>query len=331
MPGAADAEHLAGLIGPAPLARFEACLSALGCGADDALGLAVSGGSDSSALLLLVAAARPGRVFAATVDHGLRSESAAEAAGVAGLCARLGVPHATLRVTVEPQRGGLQAAAREVRYDALNGWCPAPWLLTAHQRDDVAESLLMRIARGSGVRGLARMAEHVRLRAGLAMLRPLLDWSRAELLGICAAAGVDPADDPSNQDPRFDRTRARQLLARTAWLEPERLARAAANLADADAALDYYFELAWSERIATDEPDLLAIDAEKLPHDTRRRIAARAIEWIGGLEPPREGLETFLARLGTGDHATLAGVHAHPGPPWRFTPAPPRREIASAR
>jgi tRNA(Ile)-lysidine synthase len=324
MPSAlADRPHA---LHPEIVARFAERLTELGCGEGDEIAVAVSGGPDSVALLLLAEAARPGRVCAATIDHGLRAEAAEEARAVAALCARLGVPHTTLAIEVTRVSGGLQAAAREARYEALGTWCPAPWLLTGHQRDDVAEAVLMRLARGSGVRGLARMHDLYELGGGRPVLvRPLLDWSRAELLAICAEAGVQPGEDPSNADPRFDRTRARQLLARTPWLNPDRLARAADNLADADMALQWFADREWQARVDEDaDRTVLTVDAEGLPHDTRRRFVERALLSLATSVPVAK-LETMLDLLAEGRPATLAGVKAEPGPPWRFTLAPPRR------
>ncbi|WP_245653923.1 tRNA lysidine(34) synthetase TilS, partial [Novosphingobium rosa] len=124
------------------------------------LGLAVSGGPDSLALLLIAHAALPGRVAAATVDHGLRPESAAEAAEVARICALLDVPHATLEVSVED--GNVQAQARDARYAALAAWTEQEGLCalaTAHHADDQVETLVMRLNRASGVSGLAGVRE----------------------------------------------------------------------------------------------------------------------------------------------------------------------------
>ena len=330
MPNAA-AEAVDGL-DPDDVARFAGRLAELGCGFEDALGIAVSGGGDSVALLLLAIAARPGKVSAATVDHGLRADAADEARAVAALCDGLGVPHSILPVEVAKARGGVQAAARAARYEALGRWCPAPWLLTGHQRDDVAEAMLMRLSRGSGVRGLARMHDIWELGPKRAvLLRPLLDWSRAELLAICVAAGVQPADDPSNGDPRFDRARARRLLARTPWLAADRLARSADNLADADMALDWFAEREWALRVDEGaDAGALMVDAEGLPHETRRRFVERALRSFG-TRVAVEKIETMLELLTRGRAATLAGIKAEPGPPWRFSPAPPRREITSVR
>jgi tRNA(Ile)-lysidine synthase len=200
------------------------------------IGLAVSGGPDSMALLLLAHAALPGMVEAATVDHGLRPESADEAALVARVCARLGVPHATLVVEVAP--GNLQDRARAARYDALGGWAEQRGLealLTAHQLDDQAETLLMRLNRGSGLRGLAGIRARTSIAGHTsALLRPLLGWRRDELHAVVADAGLTAAADPSNADDRFDRVRIRLALAGANWIAVPGLARSAALLGEAE-------------------------------------------------------------------------------------------------
>ncbi|HNJ46834.1 MAG TPA: tRNA lysidine(34) synthetase TilS, partial [Novosphingobium sp.] len=168
-------------------ARFSADLAALWPG-EGRLGLAVSGGPDSLALLLLAHAAMPERIAAATVDHGLRVEAADEAAMVARLCGELGVPHATLRVTVD--EGNVQSNARTARYAALADWMERDGLgalATAHHADDQAETLLMRLARGSGLDGLAAMPGVTHL-AGVKLVRPLLGVPKARLLATLSEA-----------------------------------------------------------------------------------------------------------------------------------------------
>src|ERR1700712_1015430 len=138
-------------------ARFRADLEALTGGTPERLGLAVSGGPDSLALLLLAHAAYPGQVHAATVDHGLRPEGAAEAAFVAGICGALDIRHATLRAEMR-ETSNIQAAARARRYALLKAWIGeigALFLATAHHLDDQAETLVMRLSRGSGLSGLS--------------------------------------------------------------------------------------------------------------------------------------------------------------------------------
>ena len=203
--------------------------------AEAKLGVAVSGGPDSTALLLLAAEALPGRIEAATVDHRLRPENAAEAAAVARICAAMGVPHAILPVDVA--MGNLQAEARRARYTALAGWADSHGLAaiaTAHHADDQAETLLQRLNRASGVAGLAgTRARGVVPGTNLPLLRPLLGWRRMNLAAVVVDAGVTVFDDPSNRDDRFDRARLRKAMAGADWLAVAAIAQSAAHLADA--------------------------------------------------------------------------------------------------
>lgn len=308
--------------------RFAADLAALGLPADAPLAVAVSGGPDSLALLLLATADRAPLVTALTVDHGLRPESAAEAAQVARTAATLGVPHRTLSWEGPKPAADLQSAARAARYTLLAAACAdtgAGWLLTAHHADDQAETLLLRLARGSGLSGLAGTRALRPLALGVTLARPLLGWRKAELVALCEAAGLTPAADPSNEDPRFDRTRARALLAAAPWLDAPRLAAAAAHLADAEAALAWTADRAWDGR-ASRGGDALTLDAADLPRELRFRLLARAVIALTTSEAP-DGPELahLLAALDSGRPATLAGLAFVPGPPWRITPAPPRR------
>ncbi|HEV2748240.1 MAG TPA: tRNA lysidine(34) synthetase TilS [Allosphingosinicella sp.] len=320
---------------PDQLARFARDLEAL-TGMPERLGLAVSGGPDSLALLLLAAAALPGRVEAATVDHGLRAESAVEALHAADICARLGCPHAVLAVAVPDGPAGLQGEARRARYDALGGWGEArglAHLATAHHQDDQAETVLMRLRRGSGVAGLGGIRP-VRSEGGLVVVRPLLGWTKAELVRLVAAAGIEPADDPSNRDPRFDRTAARRFLADHPGFEPGRLARSAAACREADAALAWAARELAEDRI-TSQGGEWRIDPSGLPRELQRRLLARAIAEIRsahGLDPPWTGgedVEALLAALAAGEAGTLAGVMARGGPAWHLRLAPPRRPAAA--
>jgi len=181
------------------------------------LAVAVSGGSDSMALTLLAhewATARGGRVTALTVDHGLRPEAAGEATQVASWCAGRGIAHLTLtRRGAAPPRG-IQAFARAARYALLEKWCCEHFvlhLLLAHQREDQAETVTMRAARGSGVDGLAGMASIVE-RDAMRLLRPLLGVPRAALRAYLLACGQSWIEDPSNRNPAFTRVRIRAAL-----------------------------------------------------------------------------------------------------------------------
>jgi tRNA(Ile)-lysidine synthase len=303
------------------VARFRADLEALTGGAPDRLGVAVSGGPDSLALLLLAGAAYPGRIHAATVDHGLRPEGAAEAAFVAGICGRLGISHATLRADMR-DTSNIQAAARERRYALLGEWLGtigAEFLATAHHLDDQAETLLMRLLRGSGLSGLSGIRA-----ANPPMVRPLLGWRRRELAAIVGEAGIDPVADPSNQDERFDRVAMRRRLEACDWLEPVPLARSAAALAQADEAMGWMVERLRPERV-TATPEGASLDPGGLPAELRRRLLIGIFAAMGRPAPRGEDLTRLLATLDGGGTATLAGIKCSGGSIWRFSPAPPRR------
>ncbi|NLS29223.1 tRNA(Ile)-lysidine synthase [Sphingomonas sp. S2M10] len=296
------------------------------------VGVAVSGGTDSLALLLLARAAFPGAVVAATVDHGLRAESADEAAFVAAVCARIGVRHAVLPARPEMLAGGnLQDRARAMRYRCLADWAAAlgtPWVAVAHQQDDVAETFLLRARRGAGLGGLAAMLPARPLHRGEGapwLVRPLLGWSRRELAALVAAAGIVAVEDPSNRHPRFDRSRIRALLAETPELPAARLARAAATLRDAEAALAWVADREWAVR-AENAAGGVSLDLNDLPRDIRRRLVLRALHVVQQSLPPRgSGLDRLIAAVDAGKVATLAGVVVRPGARWRFSPAPPHR------
>jgi tRNA(Ile)-lysidine synthase len=315
---------------PAHLDRFRDDLRAVAPGAAT-LAVAVSGGADSLALLLLAAAAAPGAVRAATVDHGLRPESASEAQRVAGYCEALAVPHETLAVAVRRSRAGLQAAAREARYAALGQWMhslAADTLLTAHHCDDQAETLLMRLLRGSGVAGLAGIRASAAFPAAgpkARIARPLLGWRRETLEAIVRAAGLDPADDPSNRDEAYDRARLRRRLAEAPWLDPAPLARSAAALADAEEALAAVAERLFEKRCAGDGA-ALRLDAAGLPRELVRRLVLKALRRLAPDAAPRgDQLTALVATLEAEGTGTLAGVKCiASGGGWRFEKAPPR-------
>lgn len=293
---------------------------------DGRIGLAVSGGPDSLALLLLAAAAVPGRIEAATVDHGLRADSATEARMVAERCAALGVPHGILKVTVEPG-ASLQAKAREARYAAVTNWAQARGLTavaTGHHRDDQAETLLMRLARGSGAGGLAGMREDRPLAPGIRLIRPLLGFRKAELVAVVEAAGVDAVDDPANADPRHDRTRARALLRDNDWLEPERLARSATALSEAEEALRFCADRLVGERIRSDG-EALEVDSTALPREFQRRLLLLAMARLRAPVPRGPDLDRALDCLRGGRSCTLAGLKLSGGSCWRLETEPPRR------
>ena len=311
-------------------ARFVAALDALWPGflpnTALRLGLAVSGGPDSLAMLLLAHEVLPGRIAAATVDHGLRAENADEAEMVAQVCRTLGVAHAVLPVTLAS--GNVQSQARTARYAALAEWAGEAGLAalaTAHHADDQAETLLLRLNRGSGVAGLAGVRARGRVPGTqLPLVRPLLGFRRAELGGVVAAAGVKAANDPSNQDDRFDRARLRKALGAADWLDVPALAASAAHLADADAALDWAAQREWTECVVSAPMGL--VYRPQAPRAVALRVIARIVRELDG-EEPRGGaaarvFQNLLARETCSIGELVARVTAEG---WSFSKAPARR------
>lgn len=320
----------------ASIERFKRDIASLGFSSGK-LGLAVSGGPDSLALLLLAQSALAGRVEAATVDHRLRPESGLEALHVEDICARIDCPHRILDIEVPLGPGGLQAEARTARYAALRQWAEARGirhLATAHHADDQAETVLMRLQRGSGVSGLGGIRP-VRTEGELLILRPLLAWTKSELVHLVASAGVEALDDPSNRDPRFDRAGMRHFLSKNPQFLPQRLARTAAAMREAGDALAWAAEQLHEDRV-TSAGGEWRIEVTGLPREFRRRLLAKTIAEIrstAGLEPPWTGgedVEAMLAALETGEAATLGGVMGRGGSAWHLRLAPPRRATRGA-
>lgn len=289
------------------------------------LGLAVSGGADSLALLILAErwrAAAPGRpdLVVLTVDHGLRPESAAEARFVETVCAQYGVPCRVLRWTGPAPSSGIEAAARAARYRLLAEAARAEGLThlaTAHHRDDQAETFLMRLARGSGVYGLAAMAAETD-RAGLRLVRPLLGLSHDDLVAEVRAAGLEPVEDPHNSDPSFDRVRMRRLMPILAaeGLDAATLSATAERLARAAGALDAYVSRLLDRAAEADAFGTVRLRREDWrgePEEIRLRALARILRAVGGAAyvPRLDGVEALAAAMGSEDAfaaRTLAGV-----------------------
>jgi len=230
---------------PEPLTAAQAAVLFGLLAGEEALVVAVSGGPDSVALLALLAEwAGPGRprLLAVTVDHGLRPEAAQEALMVGALCARFGVDHRIRRWSGHKPQTGVQEKARTARYALLAEEARAfgaAVIVTAHTLDDQAETLLMRMAAGSGLAGLAGMAPRSTVN-GIVLARPLLGVEKSRLVATCGARGLSFARDPSNDDPRYTRIRWRGLLPELAeaGLSAGRLGLLAGRLARADEALD---------------------------------------------------------------------------------------------
>jgi tRNA(Ile)-lysidine synthase len=294
-------------------------------GPEEQLAVATSGGPDSLALLSLAAAAFPGRVTAITVDHRLRADSAAEAAVVAAQCAARGLAHVTLARDGPDFTANRQAHARAARYALMGEWCAEHGhglLLTAHHADDQAETLLMRLNRGSGSNGLAGIRAVRPLRPNLMLVRPLLGCRKAELAAIAAAGAWQVVDDPSNRDPRHDRTHVRALLAASPALNTAALALSAAHLADEAEAMAWAADLAWQGRVQETDGALL-VDAGGLPAALVQRLLARAVELLAGRPARGSDIARLAARLGAGQAGkvagTVAGISARSGQIWQLS------------
>ncbi len=263
-------------------------------------------------LHLAAASGLPVRVV--TVDHGLRAEAGAEAAEVARVCAGLGIGHDVLRWHGDG-RGNLQDAARRGRRALIGDWARGLGLTAValgHTRDDLAETFVMRLARGAGVDGLSAMASAWEDR-GVTWLRPLLAVSRAELRDYLRGLGVGWVEDPSNDNVRFDRVRARRALAVLAPLgvTAERLAAVAGHLAAARAALEAVTDQA-AALVLRAEAGAVWIAVEALaahPAEVQRRLILRVIGWIAGAGygPRGVAVTALLARLLAGRPGVLAG------------------------
>ncbi|NPV24371.1 tRNA lysidine(34) synthetase TilS [Bradyrhizobium aeschynomenes] len=340
---AAEAEHLFAPLATAP-----------------ALVLAVSGGPDSMALMWLAARwcgarADGPRLVAVTVDHGLRPEARREAQMVKQIARQLGLAHRTLRWRDEKPAAGLPEAARRARYRLLAAAARragASHVVTAHTRDDQAETVLMRLLRGSGIVGLAAMAA-VSERDGMLLARPLLALPKARLVATLRSAGVVFADDPTNRDLAYTRPRLRALMpalaaeggdARTLATLAARLGRAnaAIELMVDDAEKDLALLAAGSRAVRPDHGQMFEPRAfVALPAEIRLRLLMRAINRVGTEGPVELGkAEALLDRLdrtlaGTGGGGTstpgrlkqtLAGaLVSTTRDAIRITPAPSRR------
>lgn len=276
--------------------------------------LAVSGGPDSTALMWLAVRWRkslkaPPKLIAVTVDHGLRKESKREAAGVARLARRLGLAHRTLRWRGVKPRTGLQQAARMARYRLLAQAARAAGcvhVVTAHTLDDQAETVLIRMSRGSGLSGLGAMSRFAALPgdAQLRLVRPLLGIPKARLVATLRAAKIPFAEDPSNRDPRFARVRLRSVLPDLAreGLDARRLALLARRLKRADLAIEAAVDVA-EKRLAVGASGTASSHFEadgfaRLPAEIALRLLGRAVAKAGD-EGPIElsKLESMKAAL----------------------------------
>lgn len=338
-----DRPIIAGSFDPELCARFRAAIDRLWPAEDreSRLGIAVSGGPDSMALLLLAHAVMPDTIAVASIDHGLRAEAAGEVALVERVCAALEIPFTPLSVTVEG--GNLQANARRARYRALRDWADVERLgavATAHHADDQAETLLMRLLRGSGLSGLAGVREAGQVPGSdLPLIRPLLTMRKDELSNVVRAAGIDPVRDPTNADPAFDRARIRGHIAVQDWLDVEPLARSAQHLAEAWRAIEWYAQIDWEEMVFPDsgQSDQAAPGFRyyaNVPRAIQVETVRRIVAELGG-DVSRSEAGRAADRLWRGENASLGGVLAKPSIErvekigvnmrvWRFSAEPAR-------
>jgi tRNA(Ile)-lysidine synthase len=323
-----------------------------------ALLLAVSGGSDSTALLVLAARwvkalrkqrKRPPRLTAVTIDHGLRPQSAREAAAVKRLARQLGVPHRTLRWRGAKPKTGMQEAARNARYRLLAqaaARARCEHILTAHTLDDQAETVLFRLARGSGPTGLAAMAPAAPIPVDAAravfVVRPLLGVAKSRLVATLKAAGIAHSEDPSNRDPRFARTRLRALMPHLAreGLDARSLSRLAARMRRVEATIE--FAVAAARAALAPEPwrerGPIVFDAARfheLPAEVALRLLGRAVAHAGNEGPVELGklelLYDALRRARAPLRRTLAGAQVTLGRERLLVErAPARRQVRSA-
>ncbi len=280
------------------------------------IALAVSGGGDSMAMLHL--AAGWARVYGvtlkvATVDHGLRDESGAEAAMVAAECAGIGLHHDTLKWQGWDGTGNLQDAARKARLDLIGAWSgTCRHVLMAHTQDDQAETVLMRLLRGSGVDGLSGMAAQRRL-PGLTVVRPLLGVPRAALRHYCKVLKIPFADDPSNDDETFERVRIRRLI-RNEGFDAGKLARTASQMARAREVLETSARNAAAALQTAHYADsgyiAFARDGlDEVPPEILLRLFAGALADVGQnpYRPRLSALEDAVVAVQSGGTATLHG------------------------
>jgi len=228
-----------------------AAMVTLGVPLGTPVAVGLSGGADSLALALLASDAF--QVTCLTVDHGLREASSREAVQAGTLCNEFGIKHCTLVWQGSKPSSNIQAYARDARYDLMVNWCienSVAFLATAHHRDDQAETVLLRLARGSGVYGLAGMAP-TRDLGGVTLVRPLLTFPKKALRAYLVGRACEWIEDPSNKNEDFDRVKIRKLLADppVEGLRSDRLAATARRFQRSRAALEHY-EALWLGRAA---------------------------------------------------------------------------------
>lgn len=285
----------------------------------ETIGVALSGGGDSTALLHLCLAAGFA-VEAVTVDHRLRTESAAEAAAVGAACAALGIRHEVRVWEHGAVPGNLMDQARRARMRLIGDWARTRGIgvvALGHTRDDVAETVLMGLARAAGIAGLSGMRREFEA-GGVRVHRPLLDAGREELRDWLCGQGIGWVDDPTNENDRFARVKARKALTALGPLgiSAERLAEVAGNLASAQEALVVQVATAagrWIEERAGALRFEAGLWAE--PAEVQRQLVVHALLWLtgAGYAPRAAEVERLAAAMAGGVDATLAGCRVRRG------------------
>lgn len=288
------------------------------------MGLAVSGGPDSLALLALAAETYPGAIAAITVDHGLRPEAGDEAQHVGAICAEMDVPH-TIRTPPQPITGNLQSAARAARYALLEDWSAHEklrWIATAHHADDQLETVLMRIMRGSGIDGLSAIRP-----VNGKIIRPLLRFRKADLVAHVASRGLEAVADPSNLDDAFDRARLRKALRGFPDIDPERLERSIRAAREAGDALR------WASAREADTHieqfgDGVILTRTDYPAELLRRLVIACLAAVDPGHAARgPALDRLIETLSRGEKGMIGKILCVPesSDNWRFSKAPPRK------
>jgi len=299
-------------------ARFSRALKRLGFSVRSPAALAVSGGGDSVALMLLFAdwAKREHGVLPVvlTVDHGLREESGSEAATVVEWARAVGLGAHVLRWQGAKPRSGMEEKARAARYRLLGGWCAEhrmASLFVAHTREDQAETFLLRLGRGSGVDGLSAMKPRALVPIpgfeGVHVLRPMLGLGRAELRAYLQARGASWFEDPMNEDARFARARIRKALPmlEAAGVPAQRIAEAAGHLARAREALEVATDAFLASHARFDAEQLALIDGAalgRIPREIALRALSATLMCVSGAayRPRFERLENLLDAIPSG-------------------------------
>lgn len=298
----------------------------------------VSGGADSLALTFLMHEIYPNCVTGLTVDHGLRPEAKAEADQVNRWLSERNIRHEILRWEGDKPHSNIQSAARQARYDLMRQWCQkqgVAFLVTAHHREDVAETLLMRLGRGSGLKGLAAMPSKRSLGGSVTLLRPLLSVPRLWLKNSLIERAQGWIEDPSNQDMRYDRVRARAWLAYLMGIgwDVERVCQSAHYLRSADEALTWAVNQHVNHYALMNERFVSIAETDKFleaPDEIVRRALLACIGHVvdSVVNPRGEEVDQLLSRMRNKQGGTLAGCWVR----WNrseisFSPEPPRRSL----